>query len=195
MTRCPLSRWHNSAYSRSRSVAIRESSSCWLSRYSHHTVQFSSISFRRLLTLYPRHVLLLSYCYKTKRKNEKNTKWLEENHIILKNNKKPSMMSNVNLYSISRVPDQNGVSQIWYIVEIHHSGWKPSIWCKRKEAVPKPEQQQKSVTFSVSTHWSRLKEMKNRSFTDILESSGLSDKAANSKTSKTDWFDLQVAGS
>ena len=29
--------------------------------------------------------------------------------------------------NISRVPDQNGVSQAWYIVEIHHSGWKPSI--------------------------------------------------------------------
>ena len=28
---------------------------------------------------------------------------------------------------ISRVPDQNGVSQAWYLVEIHHSGWKPSI--------------------------------------------------------------------
>ena len=26
----------------------------------------------------------------------------------------------------SRVPDQNGVSQAWYIVEIHHSGRKPS---------------------------------------------------------------------
>ena len=26
------------------------------------------------------------------------------------------------------VPDQNGVSQAWYIVEIHHSGRKPSIW-------------------------------------------------------------------
>ena len=29
---------------------------------------------------------------------------------------------------ISRVPDQNGVSQAWHIVEIHYSGWKPSIW-------------------------------------------------------------------
>ena len=28
----------------------------------------------------------------------------------------------------SRVPDQNGVSQAWYIVQIHHSGWKPSKW-------------------------------------------------------------------
>ena len=28
---------------------------------------------------------------------------------------------------ISRVPDQDGVSQAWYIVEIHHSGWEPSI--------------------------------------------------------------------
>ena len=26
----------------------------------------------------------------------------------------------------SRVPDQNGVSQAWYIVKIHHSGQKPS---------------------------------------------------------------------
>ena len=26
----------------------------------------------------------------------------------------------------SRVPDQNGVSQAWNIVEIYHSGWKPS---------------------------------------------------------------------
>ena len=28
---------------------------------------------------------------------------------------------------ISRVPGQNGVSQAWYIVEIHHSGGEPSI--------------------------------------------------------------------
>ena len=28
---------------------------------------------------------------------------------------------------ISRVSDQNGVSQAWYIVEKHHSGWEPSI--------------------------------------------------------------------
>ena len=28
---------------------------------------------------------------------------------------------------ISRVPDQNGISQTWYIVEIHHSGQKSSI--------------------------------------------------------------------
>ena len=32
------------------------------------------------------------------------------------------------VFYISRVPDQNGVSQAWYIVEIHHSGRKPSIW-------------------------------------------------------------------
>ena len=31
---------------------------------------------------------------------------------------------------ISRVPDQNGVSQAWYIVEIHHSGREPSIYTK-----------------------------------------------------------------
>ena len=30
--------------------------------------------------------------------------------------------------TISRVPEQNGVSQAWYIVEIHHSGRKPSIY-------------------------------------------------------------------
>ena len=29
---------------------------------------------------------------------------------------------------ISRVPDQNGTSQAWYIVEMHHSGREPSIW-------------------------------------------------------------------
>ena len=28
---------------------------------------------------------------------------------------------------ISRAPDQNGVSQAWYIVEVHHSGREPSI--------------------------------------------------------------------
>ena len=28
---------------------------------------------------------------------------------------------------ISRVPDQNGASLAWSIVEIYHSGWKPSI--------------------------------------------------------------------
>ena len=29
---------------------------------------------------------------------------------------------------ISRVPDQNGVSQACYIVKIHHSGPEPAIW-------------------------------------------------------------------
>ena len=33
--------------------------------------------------------------------------------------------------SKSRVPSQNGVSQAWYIVEIHHSGRKPSKWTKQ----------------------------------------------------------------
>ena len=33
--------------------------------------------------------------------------------------------------TISRVPDQNGVSQAWYIVEIYHSGLKPSISLQR----------------------------------------------------------------
>ena len=32
------------------------------------------------------------------------------------------------LLIFSRVPDQNGVSQAWYIVENHHSGWKPLFW-------------------------------------------------------------------
>ena len=32
---------------------------------------------------------------------------------------------------ISWVPDQNGVSQAWYIVEIHHSGPEPSICSQR----------------------------------------------------------------
>ena len=32
------------------------------------------------------------------------------------------------VFRISRVPDQNGVSQAWYIVEIYHSGRKPSIF-------------------------------------------------------------------
>ena len=29
-------------------------------------------------------------------------------------------------WKILRVPNQNGVSQAWYILEIYHSGWKPS---------------------------------------------------------------------
>ena len=33
-------------------------------------------------------------------------------------------------YYISRVPDQNGISQACYIAEIHHSGLKPSICFK-----------------------------------------------------------------
>ena len=40
--------------------------------------------------------------------------------------------------SILRVPDQNGVSQAWYIVEIHHSGWEPWIltWSDTQAALP-----------------------------------------------------------
>ena len=30
---------------------------------------------------------------------------------------------------ISRVPNQNGVSLLYIMLEIHHSGWEPSIWC------------------------------------------------------------------
>ena len=37
----------------------------------------------------------------------------------------------IHSYKISRVPDHNGVSQEWYIVEIHHSGQKLSIWRSR----------------------------------------------------------------
>ena len=36
--------------------------------------------------------------------------------------------------NISRVPDQNGVSEAWYIVEIHHSGREPSIWVVPKKS-------------------------------------------------------------
>ena len=36
------------------------------------------------------------------------------------------------LQVISRVPDQNGVSRVWYIAEIHHSGRKPSIWLSQQ---------------------------------------------------------------
>ena len=42
-------------------------------------------------------------------------------YIISNHNNQPN---------ISRVPDQNGVSQAWCIVEIHHSGGKPLI-CKK----------------------------------------------------------------
>ena len=35
--------------------------------------------------------------------------------------------TSVSVRYISRVPNQNGVSQAWYLVEIHHSGRKPSI--------------------------------------------------------------------
>ena len=34
--------------------------------------------------------------------------------------------SSTNHHNKSRVPNQNGVSQAWYIVEIHHSGREPS---------------------------------------------------------------------
>ena len=39
----------------------------------------------------------------------------------------------------SRVPNQNSVSQAWYIVEIHHSGWEPSkyytgLWSRKQKA-------------------------------------------------------------
>ena len=34
--------------------------------------------------------------------------------------------------NMSRVPDQNGVSQAWYIVEIRHSGREPSIYTSQK---------------------------------------------------------------
>ena len=31
------------------------------------------------------------------------------------------------LAAISRVPDQNGVSLLYIMLELHHSGWEPSI--------------------------------------------------------------------
>ena len=38
-------------------------------------------------------------------------------------------LSSLHVYNscMSRVPDQNGVSQAWYIVQIHPSGWKPMM--------------------------------------------------------------------
>ena len=35
-------------------------------------------------------------------------------------------------HTILSVPDQNGVSQAWYIVQIHHSGQKPLIYTQWK---------------------------------------------------------------
>ena len=32
-------------------------------------------------------------------------------------------------FNISRIPDQNGISQAYYILEIHNSGREPSIYC------------------------------------------------------------------
>ena len=34
----------------------------------------------------------------------------------------------IGMVNISRVSDQNGVSLLYIMLEIHHSGWKPSIW-------------------------------------------------------------------
>ena len=45
--------------------------------------------------------------------------YLNSNHHKLKKNSYSGL--------ISRVPNQNGVSQAWFIVEIHHSGPEPSI--------------------------------------------------------------------
>ena len=39
--------------------------------------------------------------------------------------------SMVYLYSILRVSDQNGVSLLYIMLEIHHSGREPSISCLR----------------------------------------------------------------
>ena len=39
------------------------------------------------------------------------------------------LLNDLNAQCISRVPDQNGVSQAWYIVEIHYSGRESSISC------------------------------------------------------------------
>ena len=39
--------------------------------------------------------------------------------------------NNQNKY-ISRVPDQNGVSLLYIMLEIHHSGWEPSIYQKQE---------------------------------------------------------------
>ena len=34
--------------------------------------------------------------------------------------------------NILRVSDQNGVSLLYIMLEIHHSGWEPSKFCKLK---------------------------------------------------------------
>ena len=36
-------------------------------------------------------------------------------------------MAKADQKSISRVPDQNGVSLLYIMLEIHHSGWEPSV--------------------------------------------------------------------
>ena len=37
-----------------------------------------------------------------------------------------SLSKEKSIIRLMRVPDQNGVCQAWYIVEIHHAGWNPS---------------------------------------------------------------------
>ena len=46
---------------------------------------------------------------------------------------------------ISRVPNQNGVSQAWYIVKIHHSGQEPSIFSHTSGLI--------SLKFEVALKW------------------------------------------
>ena len=41
--------------------------------------------------------------------------------------------SALDLWMTLRVPDQNGISQVCYIVEIYHSGPEPSIWACESE--------------------------------------------------------------
>ena len=61
------------------------------------------------------------------------TNWAILAHVIIDNdlnnvqNLCHSSRMTTTAASISRVPGQNGVSQAWYIVEIYHSGRKPSI--------------------------------------------------------------------
>ena len=63
------------------------------------------------------------------------------------------------MISISRVPDQKGASQAWYIVEIHHSGREPSIcsssWLSANVCVAKFQ-----IMFSVG--WGEGEGMKDR---------------------------------
>ena len=92
------------------------------------------------------------------------------------------MCTNMRLHvCVSRVPDQNGVSLLYIMLEIHHSGWVPSIYVCVCVCVCVGERERESY------RWGHCVKQKKSAELSIIEEDAQSHACVFSKWRK--WFE------